>query len=51
MPQLFPMNWLLLTILFSLMTMIPFILNFFTPLMMKKFFCFKNKKINFNFKW
>nr|BEI62454.1 ATP synthase F0 subunit 8 [Ixodes nipponrhinolophi] len=51
MPQIFPMNWNILTILFSITMLMNFILIFFMPLKSNKFYI-SNKTYNkMFFKW
>nr|YP_010350400.1 ATP synthase F0 subunit 8 [Ixodes myrmecobii]UOK09881.1 ATP synthase subunit 8 [Ixodes myrmecobii] len=51
MPQLFPMNWMFMTLTFiSLLTFVCTLIFFFPMLTLKTNFCYKNKN-NKMFKW
>nr|YP_010535470.1 ATP synthase F0 subunit 8 [Ixodes angustus]UYB78161.1 ATP synthase F0 subunit 8 [Ixodes angustus] len=51
MPQLFPMNWIILTILFSLVMLISFIYIFYIPLKLDKITQPLSSPNNPPFKW
>nr|AXS65242.1 ATP synthase F0 subunit 8 [Curculionoidea sp. 17 KM-2017] len=51
MPQMSPLNWLSLYILFSLIFLMLIIFNYYMFIYTPKFFSIKNKKLNINWKW
>nr|AND96055.1 ATP synthase F0 subunit 8 [Onthophagus giraffa] len=51
MPQMAPINWLLLLIYFSMIFIMFNVLNYYSFNYNIKFFSFKKKKINLNWKW
>nr|UNS18830.1 ATP synthase F0 subunit 8 [Ixodes ovatus] len=51
MPQLFPMNWMFLSIMFSLILILSLINIYFFPLNSKKFYNFKQPNNKLFLKW
>nr|YP_010324849.1 ATP synthase F0 subunit 8 [Ixodes ovatus]UNO53692.1 ATP synthase F0 subunit 8 [Ixodes ovatus] len=51
MPQLFPMNWIILSIMFAMILISTFVNIYFFPLNKKIFFLTQKSKKNFYFKW
>nr|UNO53731.1 ATP synthase F0 subunit 8 [Ixodes ovatus] len=51
MPQLFPMNWIILTIMFAIILTLTFINIYFFPLNKKNFSADKKLGKKISFKW
>nr|UNO53653.1 ATP synthase F0 subunit 8 [Ixodes vespertilionis] len=51
MPQIFPMNWINLTMLFSLTMLMNFIIIFFIPMKSNKFYIINKSYNKLFFKW
>nr|YP_010350348.1 ATP synthase F0 subunit 8 [Ixodes fecialis]UOK09777.1 ATP synthase subunit 8 [Ixodes fecialis] len=51
MPQLFPMNWMFMSLIFLMIFVMTSTILFFSPTKITKFFCQKLNKSNLKYKW
>nr|YP_009992027.1 ATP synthase F0 subunit 8 [Rhipicephalus decoloratus]QNN85498.1 ATP synthase subunit 8 [Rhipicephalus decoloratus] len=51
MPQIFPMNWIILSLMLMMMTVMMMMIFYFLNFNCKKIFNFKNEKIKINYKF